>query len=72
MPFINKRDIGKEPGVAALFIAHANGYVTVRALEERRVRIMKYLAENKYRLTDEEAKPLYDELAEINNKLEFE
>lgn len=69
MPYANNQ---RGPGLAELFLAHAGGYRTPRALEVRRKSILMYLSENKYRITEEQARPLYEELAEITAKLEGE
>lgn len=53
----------------ALFLEHAAGMVTRRALEERRVRILKNMSANKYTMSEETFKELTEELAEIDRKL---
>lgn len=53
----------------ALFLEHAGGMFTRRALEERRVRILKNMSANKYNMSEETFKELTEELAEIDRKL---
>lgn len=56
--------------LGSLFLAHAQGYVTDRALEERRVRIMQYLVANKYTISEKTARELYEELDLIADRLD--
>lgn len=56
-------------GLAALFLEHAKGYMTPRALEERRTRIIKYISRNKYTIKDETLEELTRELSDISKAL---
>jgi len=57
-------------GLAAMFVAHAQGYVSRRGYEERRKRIIQYMAANKYTISDEEFENLDHELGEIEKALD--
>lgn len=63
-------DTNTGDGLAALFVAHANGYMTRRALEERRVQILRYLDAHKYTIKEKEAIELFHELDEIAEALD--
>lgn len=56
--------------LTSLFLEHASGGVTRRALEERKVRILVYMSANKYTMKEETFKELQGELDEIGQLLE--
>lgn len=56
-------------GLGSLFLGHAAGERTRRALEERRRDILAYMAANKYTIDQEEFNELASELAGIDDKL---
>lgn len=55
--------------LGALFLEHAAGMVTERVLRERQIRILQYLAEHKFTISQETFKELDAELDEIENAL---
>lgn len=56
--------------LAGLFLEHAGGMVTLRALRERQIRILNYLGENKYTIRPETFQELHAELDGIERQIE--
>lgn len=54
----------------ALFLEHAAGMMTKRALRERQTRILRYMSRNKFTMQDDEFRILHAELDEIEKALE--